>query len=85
MQFYEITSIETSSNLESGYNHDTLYRSTQFKFRNGSFSNENGSPGILLAFPLFKMHLKNVLVRALVRDSLKTSPGENFEFAYENW
>ena len=32
-----------------------------FKLRNDSFSNENGSPGILLAFPFFKMHQKKRL------------------------
>ena len=39
---------------------------------NEQFSNENGDPGILLAKAAFKMHLKNVLVHALLRDPLET-------------
>ena len=42
-----------------------------FKLRHDVFSNENGEPGILLAKATFKMHQKNVLVHALLRDPLR--------------
>ena len=42
-----------------------------FKLRNDSFSYENWGPGIFLSLSLFKMHQKNVLVHALLRDPLE--------------
>ena len=43
---------------------------------NEQFSNENGNPGFLLSLSLFKMHQKNVLVHALLRDPLFTGPSK---------
>ena len=45
---------------------------------NEQFSNENGNPGILLAKATFKMHQKNALVHALLRDPV-VDPGVEHE------
>ena len=50
---------------------------------NEQFSNENGNPGFLLSVSLFKMHQKNVLVHALLRDPLRGGRGDFTEIKFD--